>query len=439
MASRTKLGASVVRKTFGGVLIEQGAGFYVALELLALIRGSKEAGLPVLPELTSEPIRALRRSHDFARRLIAREVAISDDERALFRDDLAFHSISALVRGLVLPIPGKRKRPNWLGEHLVPFVGDLVHFDAAPRRASVNMERYAYRGGGGLVHKALRCDSNSERREAIRDALSDLVSDSQSGIGRLSRALKEHDRVRDEIDDLFEDSMELKTHVFPSAWWDVLRDGVLNITKRDLPTSKKVESLLHWVPFCLARFQLDRSLTVLELDDQEGRAPLDFGSKPSSLRKMSRAALGRHLGYVLGALTETARTEHPGLLEGSASRSWASGSRGFYSRSLGAIGGLNAMMGKRHYVLRHELLEAIVLACLDPGEEMEFQVFCENILCRRLQVVVDPESARQTTWLVNSDLSDFEENVHRLASQLKSLGLLHSYSDMTQMVKGEVE
>ncbi len=53
--------------------------------------------------------------------------------------------------------------------------------------------------------------------------------------------------------------------------------------------------------------------------------------------------------------------------------------------------------------------------------------------------MVDPESARQTTWLVNSDLSDFEENVHRLASQLKSLGLLHSYSDMTQMVKGEVE
>ena len=57
------------RQAFGGVLVSQGQGFYVTLELLALVWGTSKSMDEVLPSVSEHPVVEIRRrSHDFARR-----------------------------------------------------------------------------------------------------------------------------------------------------------------------------------------------------------------------------------------------------------------------------------------------------------------------------------------------------------------------------------
>ena len=61
----------IVRNTFGALLRSQGRGFFVALEFLAIIKGTKDAGGTILPGIEAQDsVQLLRRSHDFARRLM---------------------------------------------------------------------------------------------------------------------------------------------------------------------------------------------------------------------------------------------------------------------------------------------------------------------------------------------------------------------------------
>ena len=150
-------GVETVKQAFGGALYQQGRGYYPALELFAILRGSvlleaqeQEFGVSsdrVLPPIQNDAI-YLRASHDFARR------PAGDRRRARTRikGEATERTLRALLRGLENPIPGPDSS-NWFSRHFFPFPAELAHYDAVLRRRKVSTERYIFRGGGGLAHK----------------------------------------------------------------------------------------------------------------------------------------------------------------------------------------------------------------------------------------------------------------------------------------------
>src|SRR5450759_2277639 len=162
--------AVVCRRAFGSMMTQQGRGYYVTLELLAIVWGTNDFDGTVLPTCEKTALYN-RRSHDFARRLMAA------DPEFIRKEDLAHLSgkgapaiLEALLASLRVPIPGRRKPPDWPSLHLYPYVGELIHYDATvrPPNKTPKIERYLYRGAGGLAHKLLRCDPDQERLEANR-------------------------------------------------------------------------------------------------------------------------------------------------------------------------------------------------------------------------------------------------------------------------------
>lgn len=439
--ARERLGEKIVQSLFGATLAEQGRGYYITLELLALLRGTHLASDRVLPS-DEGALEIERRAHDFARRLMAEPCALADSERSALGGK-EFETLRALILGLRVPVPGRRKRPNWLGEHLYPYVGELIHYDAAPRKKRiqddvptdfrVNIERYLYRGAGGLVHKILRTDPDLDRLQRNRKGLSSLVQDSNSSLGRLFEALMEHDLGHEAS--AFVDDSESKTSVHESMWVGRLRSGVCRLVERERPTAKIVESLMSWIPFCVVRHQLD--LACRELEEDPIRIPVAMGES-KGIKRISRDVHDDCRTTISNALTKRAESEAPDLLKGGRSTKWRDTSRNFFSATMGTIGGLNAMQGKRHFTMQPQLLESIVLASLDKPE-VTFDEFCRSTLFGGAGIVVDRRSAIECDRLSDMNLSDFDDNADRLAAALESLGLLHQYSDMTKMVTVEVK
>ena len=438
---RERLGEKVVQSLFGATLAEQGRGYYIVLELLALLRGTHLASGEILPS-SDGAVEIVRRAHDFARRLMAEPCALAESERAALGGK-EYETLRALVLGLRVPVPGRRKRPNWLGEHLYPYVGELIHYDAAPRKKRlqddvptdfrVNIERYLYRGAGGRVHKILRTDHDADRLDRNRRGLAVLVEDSNSSLGRLFEALMDHDLGHE--DAAFVDDSEAKTRVHDSIWVERLRAGVCRLVERDRPTAKIVESLMSWIPFCVVRHQLD--LACEELGEDAIHIPVSMGES-KGIKRISREIHDDCRTTISNALSKRAASEEPSLLQGGRSTKWRDTCRNFFSATMGTIGGLNAMQGKRHFTMRPELLEAIVLASLDKPE-VTFDEFCRTILFDGAGIVVDRRSATECDRLSDMNLSDFDDNADRMAAALESLGLLHQYSDMTKMVTVEVK
>lgn len=439
--ARERRGEKIVQSLFGATLAEQGRGYYITLELLALLRGTYLANGTILPT-EDGAVEIERRAHDFARRLMAEPCALSESERSAL-GGREYETLRALILGLRVPVPGRRKRPNWLGEHLYPYVGELIHYDAAPRKKRaqddvptdfrVSIERYLYRGAGGLVHKILRTDPDSDRLARNKVGLSWLVQDSRSSLGRLFEALMAHDLGHESS--AFADDSEARASVHGSRWVEHLRSGVCRLVERDRPPAKKVESLMSWIPFCVARHQLD--LACRELAEQDIQIPVSMGES-RGIKRISREIHDDCRTTISNALTARAAAEDPELLKGRASAKWRDTSRNFFSATMGTIGGLNAMQGKRHFTMQPRLLEAIVLASLDKPE-VTFDEFCRSILFQGAGIVVDRRSAMECGRLSDMNLSDFDDNADRMAAALESLGLLHQYSDMTKMVTVEVK
>ena len=98
----------IVKDTFGALLRNQGKGFYVTLELLALIKGAKEAGGEILPAVEKvEGVKVLRRSHDFARRLLYDPDTLKEEERAHLADEVTTDTLRALMNALRVVPPGR--------------------------------------------------------------------------------------------------------------------------------------------------------------------------------------------------------------------------------------------------------------------------------------------------------------------------------------------
>lgn len=440
----------VVKNTYGALLTNQGRGYYVTLEFLALVRGTMDRNEPILPESTDAPVKIDRRSHHYARRLMAAECSLSPGELSALGDETTLETLAALIAGLRVPIPGRLVRPNWLGEHLYPYIGEMVHYDAAQRGKTISIERYAYRGAGGLAHKIIRTDPNRTRLMATREALSELVADGGGALGRLFQVLSnkesEYATARQAHGEGasacwhrgFEDDMEHQARIVENTCWiELLRSGVHNISVRaDAPRARRVEALMHWVPYCIARHQLALS----EWHCGETRTPLvvEFGSGSPPVRKASRLALAKCHAVIDEALERVnANSQHdPHVTKGKAS--WRTPYRTFFSATLGTVGALNAMKGTRHFTCSPMLLESVVMARLSPRAEVPFEEFCAQTLFAEMGLVVDATAAAQCDGLRHLDRSRLDENVEAAADALAELGLLQCYSDMTRMVRGEI-
>jgi hypothetical protein len=458
MTTSSSLQARVVRECFGASLSDLGRGFFVALELFAILRGVLELGNEVLPAEHEQPMSYIRHSHDFARRMPAEPADLLTPEEQLraLDGETTRETLGALVSALTVPFPGSRRAQPFKRRLLYPFVGELVHYDAVdrPRRTAdggydLRVEEYTYRGAGGLAHKILRTDPDLDRLAVLRSSLENLVSDSGTPLGRLATALRSHDRARgtgQEYTDLREHAAQPRPG--GARWVEELRTGTANIAQRDkLPRAKRVELLLHWVPYCIARYQLAVALDVVGQGDME--LPIDLRSSPNTIRRASQAALARcpvvigdALARIAGELAEQSEGDEAAAYadiarRATTSRTTMKSARAFFASTMWGVGAVNAATGIRHFTLRLPMLEALVAAGIAPDCDMQYTEFCYEVLHRRYGLVLDGRSGRSSELGDHIDTAEFEENAEVLARHLTALGLLTEYSDATRIVRGE--
>lgn len=443
MPRPTKIdGAKICRDAFGAVLTAQGRGYYVTLELLAIVWGTICYKGSAFSSQTSEPIGYTRRSHDFARRCMAGD-PLRDNEKGFIRGDETRGILQALLESLRVPIPGRRVMPGWLGQHLYPYLGELIHYDAAPRGQSVSIERYTYRGGGGLAHRIIRTDPNNARLEANRRNFADLVKDGGGALGDLARACSAHDIGRDKQNP-FPDEMEHEAKVYETVWVEHLRQGIFNIASRNIVRAKKIELLMVWVPYCIARHQLNRATEILQLPPMFFPAALTVKNGP--VRQLARSHLNQARKYVEEALRVTALNSstdgethsEADVQRGANSRAWRAPFLSFFTQTLATVGALNAQVGTRYLTMQLPLIEALVCASLEPNQEIKFEDFCQRTLSS-YQIVAAAGGHSGAGLLARVNAADLAENQEQLAQDLEALGLLTSYSDATRMVHGEVK
>ena len=457
MTSASRLQATVVGECFGTALSDIGRGYFVTLELLAILRGVFElgdhsaSGILSAPPL-GQPVRYLRRSHDFARRMPTQpeDLLRADELQALEGSDTRA-TLAALVDALTVPFPGRRGRQPFKQRLLYPYVGELIHYDAVDRRGNVSLERYTFRGAGGLAYKMLARDMDRDRLARSEAGLLKLVSDSGSALGRLASALQSHDLVPSPGGALFDDERAGNAEPRPEGmrWSVALCDGVANIVGRDaLTRAKRIELLMHWVPYCIARYQLDVATTVLKRTPVE--IPVDLRSGPNTIRRASQellqrvpATIGQALALIAEKLADAAdgadsAAFHQIADDALGAKTHLKSARAFFTSTLWTVGALNAPAGTRHFTLRLSLLEAIVAAGIPPNEDMPFTDFCGDVLFGRYGLLVDQGAARRSAVADAIDTAEFEENGEILARRLSSLGLLTEYSDATRIVHAEV-
>lgn len=481
MADRSK--AEVVLRLFGVNLEQQGRGFYVALEMLAIARGvylahqENPEKFADLLEAGSDP--AYRRtSHDLARRIATKTHIVEGDEelgKAVELDSPeTLDTLHALFSSLLVEIPGRRSQPSWFGAHIYPFVGELIHYDAVERpikqraaslksstkkrtqagkvAAGTNapsIERYLFRDGGGWAYKVLRSDPDTGRKEATRKGLTDLVQDSGTPLGNLAKALSAHDFDYDETPTEGSDA-EIELHEDLSPWPDLLRAGTHNIVTRvaTVPRAKRTESLMHWVPYCLARHQLHLARTKLDATARDSLL-LDFSNEASPLRRESQKHLTSCRNDIVNAINAQAREMIDQIeAEGDevkkrryerftkeAGNAVAS-PRAFFSETLAAVGALNATVGRRYFTMKPPMLEGLVSATVPQSTEMEFGQFC-TLLYEKYGLVVEDKVAAASPLADELDPSVLGHNGKAFREKLAAIGLLTQYSDATSMVRGE--
>jgi hypothetical protein len=437
-------GSEVVHELFGANLQEQGRGFYVALELLAIVRGVLDVNPSSLLDPDATPVTFRRTSHDVARRIATAAPIAPDEIELAAQGPVAQETLHALLASLIVTIPGRRTHPKWFAAHLYPFVGELVHYDAVERNRRPSIERYVFRDAGGLVYHSLRADPDFDRRERVRTHFTRILSDSGTALGRVASALKSHDSARP---DVFADSSEAATDLRGDAspWLLTMNAGVDRILRRESTRSaKQIDHLMHWIPYCVARHQL--RLARDELGEPLEDVPIDVQHEANPLRARSQLMLDRYRWNVSDALVKVAMRRQ--AADSDADGAWeryarpnaqfTASPRSFFSESLAAVGALNATGGRRHFTFKVPMLEALLAALIDPGDEVPFDTFCRYQLHEQLDVVVDPRSARAANLTEDIDEGVFAANAAALRERLIAIGLATSYSDTTTLLHGEV-
>lgn len=442
LANKTdRRAAEIVHSLFGANFQQQGRGFYVSLELLAICRGVLDSGKELLAE--GNPVEYWRRSHDLARRLATDELVEAGELDDAIDGERTAETLRALLGSLVVTIPGRRRAPRWYAAHLYPFVGELVHYDAVERRGAPSIERYVFRDGGGFAYHVLRTDHDLQRRARNRSTLESLVQNSETALGQIANALHSHDRAKEKKE--FEDDSESEAVVNDaiSSWPEFLRAGLDNIGSRsDVPRAKRVEQILHWIPYCVARHVL-RLARNRQGQDVEV-VPVDCSRSANPVRAYSQDKLNIFRIDVVKAVTATAvelrdaSGEQSGWDKYTRSDSKFAGSpRAFFTETLAAVGALNATTGKRHFTFKAPILEAMVAATIGPGQVVEFGEYCQQLF-DQFGLVIGPHQARQAGATMHVDEADFKVNFDSFRNRLENAGLLTRYSDETDLVHGEI-
>lgn len=455
----SRLGRELVRSLFGGTLAPQGRGFYITLELIALLWGTDYLGNEILDPSGGE-LTYYRRSHDFARRLMAGidllgssdDTLLGDEVGDLGADEHTLRTIQAVLQGLSFADPFSREA-NWYARHFFPYTGQLIHYDSPDRKKNgqlvPHLERYKYRGAGILVYEILRTDPDLVRLETIRRGLAEIIAERDDTLGSLMTALSKHDKTRDKAEERRQNPEPLVENTlyndadFHTYSVELLRNGTAAILSReDFTRAERVHHLMIWIPYCVARYQLDRAANELEVE--LGPTAVDLGPG-GTLRSEARRSFDRHRRFILEAMTRRAKSSAQSatgdrsdafrdLLSPDGSETWKVNPAVFFSSTLATVGALNANSGLRHYTMKLDLVETIVAAMIDPAAETTFEEFTHDVLFDQMRLVVDRRAATEAGFTARVNHSVFQLNEDYLSETLSALGLMTTYSDATRIV-----
>lgn len=414
-------GPALSRKIFGGVLDYDGAGHYPGLELLNLVFGT--TGGELLPN--GESVRAQKRAHDFARRLVWDEgFRNTPDTRKVLYDEETEEAVRYLLSCLQLPIPSISKSPGWDRAHFFPFTRSLIHWDARKRGGRIKVERRYLRGGGALAFHILRNDPDLVRLERNRKGFANLFADNDdSALEKLAETLLSRGYIDPQGT---EDKLESESNIRNDNNEHLLRDGVTNILEHtELSAVARIRALMNWTAFWLILIQHSRANEYLSRP--ASIIICDCGASHAQLRRASQRCLKEMESLILDAVDKAAEGEKVKPHQ-------RNKLRGFFWASAATIKLLNAWRGRRHFTIGLELAETLVLAGISRTSEMPFEAFVDQWLFEKCRLVVGRNSAEKSGQLESFDASVFEDNEDHLAIQMRAAGLLTEYSDATRMV-----
>lgn len=420
-------GPQVTKELFGGVLDIDGAGHYPGLELLNFILCSPDG---VLPGAEVKNIRINRRSHAFARRLVAGDSLLTEEEcSAVLLDEDSRRAIIHLLRCVELAVPNAVKSKSWERTHFFPYTRSLIHWDARNRKGAFKYERRYLRGGGAFAFSVLRHDQNQERLSKIREGFESLYPHEKQGpLELLAATLIEHGRG--DLNSV-EDTLERDSKVHDDDMDELFRDGIFSIVShRRVPEVQRIRALMNWTGIWLVLLEASRAARYL--GKQRSFMTVDCAGVHPQLRRASHKCLKDILSNI-----EEASVKQAVGLGGEISSTQRNKIKGFFSGTASLCGLLNAPKGRRHFTLKLEAIEALVLAC-GPQAERSFEDFITRWLGDRCGLIVGRDAASHAGLLNDFDATIFEENERQFAEQMRATGMLRVYSDATRMVSAEV-
>ncbi len=417
-------GTEVSIGLFGGVLDEDGAGFYSGLELLNFV--FLEHRNKILP--STDTIKLTKRGHDFSRRFVWDEEFSSNEgiNDVLYNSNTQ-NAIRHLLEGLQLPLLNRRKAPSsWSQAFFFPYTKSLIHWDARTRATAerINIERRYLRGGGALVYKILRKDKNISRLERVRQGFISLYKTNQeSALETIMSTMLAHGNViEDNLDDI-----EKKSLIRNDKHEDVYCEGVLNILEHnEMSVVARIKALTNWTGYWLVLMQVCRSLEHLELSNR----PVficDCGASQSQLRRSSQKSYKDSVGLIVSAIDDFSGNH-------ALSKRQKAKIKGFFTKTSAVVKLTNSWTGRRHFTIGLELMETLVMASCKGAEEIPYDRFVNEYLFEKFGLIVGRRAAEMSGQLTNFDASVFEDNQANFANQMKAAGLLKEYSDATQMV-----
>jgi len=414
----------VTKELFGGVFDVDGSGHYPGLELINLVVCCAEGILP-----STEKVHIVRVAHDFARQLVTDSLA-PQRKAAVLLDDHSATAVAHLLRCLELEVPNIVKRKGWERTHFFPYTRSLVHWDARKGRQSgveVQLERRYLRGAGAYAFSVLRKDSDQERLNAIRAGFDLLYSrDRQSPLEMLMATLREKGKV-DPIDNPSLDQVEAVSRLRDDRWEGLYRDGMRNVLSHvELPAVQRVRAVMNWTSVWLVLLEASRALKIHS--NESLALVVDCAGSHPQLRRASQ----RCLKDLTSVIEQVSRVE--GSRQGQLSNQQLGKIRAFFGNTAAAGGLLNAWKGRRHFTLKLAAVEALVLAAVPAGAELEYDAFLTDWLFEKCRIVAGREGAARSGMLEAFDGTIFEENERQLAEHMRSAGMLRVFSDATRMV-----
>jgi hypothetical protein len=415
----------VTTELFGGTFVIDGSGFYPGLELINLVVTSLDGPLP-----SGDVVQVRRVAHDFARRLIRDGGLTEPVRRNVILDEHTEVAVGKLFRCLELPTPNVVKAKSWGRTHFFPYSRSLVHWDARVRyRAKgeeVSAERIYLRGGGAYAFTVLRKDPNVGRRQAVQDGFNRLYPlHDDSPLDRIAAVLRAQGYVDS---DPVEDVVERKSVVVESKWTELYRDGIANILSYvGLPSVQRVRALMSWTGIWIVLLQASESSRYVNAAYKG--IILDCAGEHAQLRRAAQRSLKESLS-VIGEASLAASAK----LGSKLNASQLGQIKGFFASTASTCGLLNSAKGRRHFTLKLDAIESLVMASVREGEEREFESFAGDWLFGRCQLVIGRSAAESAGLLDTFDATIFEENERALAERIRATGMLRVYSDATRMV-----